>query len=209
MNRDIPKQFLLLAGKPLLMHSMQTFFQTFPEILIWVALPEDQFATWDRLCRQFSCTIPHTLVAGGPTRFHSVKNALETIPEEGLIAIHDGVRPMVTTTLIHHAFATARLKGNGVPVVPVNDSIRQVFAGTNQSVDRNSFVVVQTPQVFDSKVLKHAYTQPYSDTFTDDASVVESSGEQIFLVEGDKNNIKITHPRDLIIAEALFADSVV
>ncbi len=193
----------------MLMHSMQAFFQTFPEILIFVVLPEDQFPIWEGLCRQFSCTIPHTLVAGGPTRFHSVKNALETIPEDGLTAIHDGVRPMVTMTLIRHTFATARLNGNSVPVLPVNDSIRQIFAGSNRSVDRSGFVVIQTPQVFDSKVLKRAYTQPYSDYFTDDASVVEASGEQIFLVEGDKNNIKITHPRDLILAEALFTDNVV
>lgn len=203
MNRDMPKQFLLLAGKPMLMHSIQAFFQAFPNILIWVTLPEGQFDAWNNLCRQFQCTVPHALVVGGKTRFHSVKNALDAIPEDGMIAIHDGARPMITPNLIRHLFMTARLKGNAVPVVPVSDSIRQIDGAKNHSVDRNAFVVAQTPQVFSAKSIKHAYAQPYSPYFTDDASVVESSGEQIILVEGDVNNLKITHPHDLIIAEAL------
>ena len=204
MNTAVPKQFLLLAGKPLVMHSMQPFVDVFPEISLILVLPPDQFIFWQNLCREYAFNIPHQLVAGGKTRFHSVQNALKAITGEGLIAVHDGARPLISKNLIQRAFHTAELLGNCIPAVPVNDSFRKICGETSIPVDRNTLRMVQTPQVFDGASLKKAYEQDFQERFTDDAMVMESVGETIHLTEGDLSNIKITHPNDIVFAGRFF-----
>jgi len=203
MKAELPKQFLLLAGKPMLMHSMLSFVQTYPDIFLFLVLPAEQFGPWNELCHKFSFFIPHQLIGGGETRFHSVKNAMAVIPDDGLVAVHDGARPLVTPSLIRSVFETADRKGNCIPVIPVNESIRMISGPTSRPVNREEFALVQTPQVFSSSVIKKAYLRPYSEKFTDDATVAEAYGEQIYLIEGERSNIKITLPADLDIAEAL------
>ncbi|MEI7500593.1 MAG: 2-C-methyl-D-erythritol 4-phosphate cytidylyltransferase [Bacteroidota bacterium] len=207
MNAGIPKQFLILAGKPLLMHSMLAFNRAFPGITFVVGLPSDQFSPWNDLCSQYSFELPHLLVAGGKTRFHSVKQALSGLPGVGLVAIHDGVRPLVSEKLIHDAFKSAEGLGNCIPVLPLNESLRFLSGETSRQVDRTAYRLVQTPQVFYSANIKKAYEQPFQESFTDDATVAESFGETIHLIQGDPSNIKITHPYDLTIAEYLFKKS--
>jgi 2-C-methyl-D-erythritol 4-phosphate cytidylyltransferase len=208
MNAGTPKQFLLLAGKPLLMHSLRAFIQSYPDILLFLVLPIDQFNSWKELCRNYSFIIPHRLIAGGDTRFHSVKNALAVIPDDGLVAIHDGVRPLISPLLIHATFETARLRGNAIPVIPIHESIRLITGSTSWPVNREKYNIVQTPQVFHAASIKKAYCQPYSEKFSDDATVIEASGEQIHLLDGEKTNIKITFPQDIVIAEALFSSVI-
>ncbi len=206
MNAVIPKQFLILAGKPLLMHSMQAFSHTYPGINLVLALPSDQFSSWNTLCKAYDFDLPHLLVSGGNTRFHSVQQALTAIPGEGLVAIHDGVRPLVSESLIRSAFQTAEGLGNCIPVLPLTESLRMLTGALSQPVDRTAYRVVQTPQVFHAAVIKQAYNQPYQKHFTDDAMVAESMGETIHLIPGDPVNLKITHPYDLAVAEYLFAN---
>jgi 2-C-methyl-D-erythritol 4-phosphate cytidylyltransferase len=203
MLSGTPKQFLLLCGKPMLMHSLEAFDRAFPGMALVVALPENCFDLWNRLCTQFDFSLPHQLTAGGETRFHSVKNALAYLDGEGLVAIHDGARPLVSETLIRQCFLEAAAHGNAVPVIALTDSVRQISGETNQSVDRTLFRIVQTPQVFRADLIKNAYQQEYREQFTDDAMVIESMGESIHLADGDPVNIKITHPSDLAAAEAL------
>lgn len=201
MGKIIPKQFLELNGKPILMHTMEKFHQTFPTSEIIVALPNNQFDYWAMLCKKYSFTnISHQLVAGGKTRFESVKNALGLVKENALVAIHDGVRPLVSKETIITCFETAQKLGNAIPVVDVVDSIRYVNKNENKAVKRACYKAVQTPQCFQSSLIKNAYLQPFSDEFTDDASVLEKTGVTIHLVEGNKENIKITAPQDLLIA---------
>jgi len=207
MNAGIPKQFLLLRGKPMLMHSIKAFNTAYPGITLVLALPPDQFPAWETLCREYQFNVPHTLSAGGKTRFHSVRQALSVIPGEGLVAIHDGVRPLVSTTLIRQAFQTATKLGNCIPVIPLSESIRILKGETSLPVDRNVYRVVQTPQVFRVDMIKKAYEQPWEERFTDDATVAESIGETIHLIPGDPVNLKITHPSDLTVAESLFEKS--
>ena len=207
MNAGIPKQFLLLAGKPLLLYSIQAFTNACPGITIILALPPDQFSAWDTLCKQNAFTVPHKLSAGGVTRFHSVQQALSELPGEGLVAIHDGVRPLVSETLIRSAFMTAESLGNCIPVLPVNESLRRIMEDCSVPVDRSSFRAVQTPQVFFLATIKKAYEQSYQEMFTDDATVAESIGETIHMIPGDPVNLKITHPYDLAVAEYLIEKS--
>jgi len=207
MNAGIPKQFLILAGKPLLIYSIQAFANACPGITIVLALPPDQFSAWDTLCKQFAFTVPHKVSAGGITRFHSVQQALSELPDDGLVAIHDGVRPLVSETLIRNAFITAENLDNCVPVLPVNESLRMVTGNLSVPVDRSSFRVVQTPQVFFLAPIKKAYEQSYQERFTDDATVAESTGETIHMIPGDPVNLKITHPYDLAVAEYLIEKS--
>lgn len=203
MNAGIPKQFLLLGGKPVLMHSIESFSSSYSDITIILVLPAGQFSTWQALCDQHGFTLPHQVVEGGETRFHSVKNALSTILNAGLIAIHDGARPLISVSLIREAFLTARQLGNCIPVIPLNESLRKLENGGSQAVIRSGFCIVQTPQVFRSDIIKKAYEQKYREHFTDDATVVESIGEVIHLIDGDPVNLKITHPSDLAAAEAI------
>jgi len=205
MGSTVPKQFLLLQGKPILMHTIEKFKTTFPEIKIILALPNNQMDYWEALCKDHSFMISFQIIAGGETRFHSVKNALTLVQEEGIVAVHDGVRPLVSLLTISTCFNEAERHGNAIPVIDVIDSLRFVDKqeDSNKAVPRNCYKSVQTPQCFQSTLLLKAYEQELNVSFTDDASVVEQLGTTIHLVEGNKENIKITTTEDLIIAEAL------
>ncbi len=206
MGENIPKQFLELAGKPILMHTIEKFQNTFSEIKIILALPENQLDFWRELCFKYSFNkIPYQIVVGGKTRFDSVKNALTLITEQGIVAVHDGVRPLVSLATITNCFEQAKKSGTAVPVVDVVDSLRFVSKQdeTSKAVTRNCYKSVQTPQCFKAEIILKAYQQDFDESFTDDASVVEKLGYQIDLVEGNTENIKITSPVDIALAEAI------
>lgn len=205
MGQNIPKQFLELAGKPILMHTIEKFKLTFPELKIILALPENQIDFWEELCNKYAITdIEHQIVVGGKTRFLSVQNALNIISDEGVVAVHDGVRPLVSQNTIINCFEAAQKLGNAIPVIDLVDSIRYVSKTESQALNRSCYKSVQTPQCFQTTLLKKAYQQNFNDEFTDDASVVEKLGVKIHLVQGNKENIKITSPEDLIVAAAFF-----
>ena len=204
MGGPQPKQFLELAGRPVLMHTLEAFDRWDASARLIVVLPEDQIDTWKRLCEAHVFGRIHRVVAGGETRFHSVRNGLGAVASDGLIAVHDGVRPLVAPSVIAACFAAAADGGAAVPVVPVVESVREVDAdGGSRPVDRTRLRVVQTPQVFRADVLRDAYCLPYDPRFTDDASVVEASGVAVRLVPGNRENIKLTTPMDLLLAEQL------
>lgn len=207
MGENIPKQFLELNGKPILMHTIEKFYSTYPEAQIILALPENQFDFWEELCyKKEFIKIPHQIVVGGKTRFHSVQNALGLVKKEGIVAIHDGVRPLVSKTTIVNCFNAAEQHGNAILVVDVVDSLRHVNKTDNKAVKRSCYKIVQTPQCFQISLIKKAYQQEFTEAFTDDASVVEATGTKIHLVSGNKENIKITSPEDLIVAMAFIAE---
>lgn len=204
MGGPQPKQFLELAGRPVLMHTLEAFDRWDASARLIVVLPEDQIDTWKRLCEAHVFGRIHRVVAGGETRFHSVRNGLGAVASNGLIAVHDGVRPLVAPSVIAACFAAAADGGAAVPVVPVVESVREMDAnGGSRPVDRTRLRVVQTPQVFRADVLRAAYCLPYDPRFTDDASVVEASGVAVRLVPGNRENIKLTTPMDLLLAEQL------
>ncbi len=201
---ELPKQFLELGGRPVLMRTISAFGGGFSDVI--VTLPEGQMALWRELCERYGFAVPHRVVAGGETRWHSVKNALDSIGDISgvdIIAVHDGVRPLVTAEVIGRTVDAARRDGAAIPMVMLNDSVRQVEKGASHALDRSTLRAVQTPQVFDARVLMAAYGQPFESTFTDDASVVERAGHSVTLVEGDPQNLKITRPMDLALAEYL------
>ena len=201
---ELPKQFLELGGRPVLMRTISAFGGGFSDVI--VTLPEGQMTLWRELCERYGFAVPHRVVAGGETRWHSVKNALDSIGDISgvdIIAVHDGVRPLVTAEVISRTVEAARRDGAAIPVVMLNDSVRQVEKGASHALDRSTLRAVQTPQVFDARVLMAAYGQPFESTFTDDASVVERAGHSVTLVEGDPQNLKITRPMDLALAEYL------
>jgi 2-C-methyl-D-erythritol 4-phosphate cytidylyltransferase len=200
MNAALPKQFLLIDNKPLLMHTLQALHEAEPEANIVLVLPESHFQTWDKLCIDHSFNLKHRKVAGGQTRFESVKNGLSTITS-GLIAVHDGVRPLVSATTVARCFEAASNFGAAVPVVDANESVRFVDNHENRALNRASVKLVQTPQCFQFELMQKAFGQPYNEGFTDCASVLESDGVKIALVEGNVENIKITRPQDLPLAE--------
>lgn len=202
MGEDIPKQFLPLGGLPVLMHTIECFAAFDEGIKIVLVLPEDQFAYWKALCRKNEFSVAHTLVAGGETRYQSVKNGLSQIKTD-LVAVHDGVRPFVSHETIERCFHAALKHGAGIPVMQVVESIRKVEGGRSRMKPRQAYRTIQTPQVFRTSALKKAYELPFSPDFTDDASVMEAAGYEITLVEGNNENIKITSPFDLIVAEAI------
>ncbi|HRZ97473.1 MAG TPA: 2-C-methyl-D-erythritol 4-phosphate cytidylyltransferase [Paludibacter sp.] len=201
MNAEIPKQFLEIQGKPILMHTIEAFYRFDSHIQLILVLPAVQLKSWDMLCKKHAFSISHQIVTGGQTRFHSVKNGLEQVKGPSLVAVHDGVRPLVSTETIKRCFEAAEKFDAVVPVVDSVDSIRQITNNGSISVDRSFYKLVQTPQVFDAGLLKSAYEQEFSKLFTDDASVVEAFGKQIHLVEGNRENIKITTEIDLKMAE--------
>ena len=203
MNSDIPKQFLLLKERPILMHSIERFFNYNNDLNIILSLPEEFISYWKKLCKKYKFTIKHTVVKGGTTRFYSVKNALREIKDVGLVAVHDGVRPLVSSKTIENTYKTARLKGNAIASQDIYFSLRRTDNLKNCAVNRNNYKEIQTPQTFESDLLKKAYSSEYEESFTDDATVVEKLGLTINLVEGNPENIKITTKNDLIIAEAL------
>lgn len=204
MGTDIPKQFIELAGMPVLMRTIERFRAFDASIMIIIVLPEDQLGYWEELKKKYSFSIPCTAVKGGPARFFSVKNGLDKIEDDSIVAIHDGVRPLVSIDTIKRCFDAAQKFGNAVPVISPADSVRMITEKGNMPVNRQYLRIVQTPQVFDSKLIKKAYLQNYSPEFTDDASLLEKTGEAIHLVEGNRENLKITNPGDLAVAEALF-----
>ena len=214
MGTDIPKQFLPIGGKPVLMHTLQRFYdyaeqrqaagKTGLEIIL--VLPHEQQEFWQELCKKHGFTVPHRIADGGETRFHSSKNGLALIPDEaqGVVGIHDGVRPFVSLEVIDACFETARTQGAALPVLPVTDTLRHIAPdGTGKNVLRSDYRIVQTPQTFDIQLAKRAFRQPYSEAFTDDASVVEALGEKVMMVDGNRENIKLTTPYDLQMAEFL------
>ena len=203
MGANVPKQFLEIAGKPILLWTVERFIAFDPRIEIILVLPENQFETWQSLCEKFRFNACVKLAKGGKTRFQSVKNGLDEIHSEGIVFIHDGVRPLVSLTTLENCFKTAQEKGNALPVAPVVESIRKISGSDSKHTDRNEYRLVQTPQTFQAGIIKKAYWQPERDFFTDDASVCEAAGHKINLVEGNPENIKITNPIDLRIAEAL------
>ena len=203
MNSSVPKQFLKIKNEIILMKSMRAFYSFDPAIEIVLALPENQIEAWRELVKIESFEIKHDVVSGGASRFHSVKNALSVIGNDGFVAIHDGVRPLVSKQTIEATFEKVKESGNAIPYIDINDSIRFVDDQKNTSVDRTKYKSIQTPQVFDCILIKKAYEQEYSEKFTDDASVVESTGIKINLVKGNIENIKITTQVDLKLAEVL------
>ena len=203
MGGEMPKQFLLVSGKPILMHTVESFARVGEDFKFILVLPEAHFSTWNALVDEYNFTIPVTLVSGGAERFFSVKNAMDYVPEGALVAVHDGVRPFASEKTINEAFDVAAEKGAAVPVIDEVDSLRRVLNGASQAVNRSEYKRVQTPQVFQSTILKTAYNQEFSSLFTDDASVVESIGHAITLTTGNVENIKITTPHELLLAEAL------
>ena len=205
MGGKTPKQFLLLNGKPLLMHVLSIFRNFDPEMNIVMALPPDQVDEWEKLCLQYSFQAKVNIVHGGETRFHSVKNALDVISEDGVVAVHDGVRPFISHTLLDRCYTIAEKEGNAIPCIPVSESMREIDTRGNRQADRSKYVLIQTPQVFHTSILKKAYSQPYEDSFTDDASVIEKMGLSVCLVDGDTNNIKITTKTDLIMAGVMLS----
>jgi 2-C-methyl-D-erythritol 4-phosphate cytidylyltransferase len=203
MGTEIPKQFLELCGKPVLMHTISVFHDFDPESKIILVLPEDQLPFWKGLCLKHSFSLVHQVVSGGETRFHSVQNGLSQIDGEGIVFIHDGVRPLVSRETLGRCLETAQESGNAIPVLPVTESLRKLEGEQNISVDRSQYFSVQTPQTFRSNQILEAFQQDFDPAFTDDASVAEKAGFSIQMVEGNRENIKITTPTDLIIAEAL------
>ncbi len=208
MNAPVPKQFLEIAGKPVLMHTLEVFKNYDPVIELILVLPAGQIDFWKELCKKYAFEINHQIATGGETRFHSVKNGLKLVNLPSLVAVHDAVRPLVSIETISRCFNEAEKSGAAIPVIELNDSIRELFEENSKSVDRNKYRLIQTPQVFDSEILKKAYLQEYSSLFTDDASVVENAGTKINLVEGNRENIKITTEHDLIFAEMIMRQNV-
>lgn len=206
MGASVPKQFLEVAGRPILRHTAERFLEYDPDIKVIFVLPSEWKQYWKEYCDKNYFIEKFSMADGGITRFHSVKNALEQIPAGALVAVHDGVRPIVSKELIFKLFDIAEKDGAVIPVVPLVDSIRELCRdGGSRVADREKYVAVQTPQIFKSEILKAAYNLPYQKSFTDDASVVETFGQKISLCQGDRENIKITTPFDLKVAEAILS----
>lgn len=200
MNSEIPKQFIPLLGKPVLMHTIEAFYysELRPEILL--VLSRNFHPFWNELCLKYDFSIPHQVIEGGAERFYSVKNAVDTIDDESVTAVHDAVRPVVDNELITRCFSEAQVHKAVVPVIESRDSLRKKENDTTSAIAREEILIVQTPQVFESSLLKKAYEQNYSKDFTDDASVVEKAGGKIHITSGDFKNIKVTYPEDLEVA---------
>ena len=206
MGGDVPKQFQLVGGRPVLMHTLQQFRNAIADLQIILVLPREQQDYWRERCRQYEFGVEHCVADGGQTRFHSVKNGLALIPdgEEGIVGVHDGVRPFASADLIRRCYAAAVEAEAVVPAVPVVESLRHEERG---AIDRKGYRLVQTPQTFSIPLLKAAYRQAYLEAFTDDASVVEAYGHRVAMIDGIRENIKLTTPFDMVVAEALLAES--
>jgi len=209
MGGDVPKQFLPVGGKPVLMRTIERFAAADSSLNIILVLPAAHREWWHELCSDHSFAVAHTVVDGGATRYESSQRGLAAIPAtaRGLVAIHDGVRPFVSAATIGRCFSAARLTGAAIPVLPLTDSLRHLDGGGgSHNVTRGDYRVVQTPQVFDIGVARRAFGAAYDSAFTDDASVVEASGHAVTMVDGNRENIKLTTPFDLIVAEALLKE---
>jgi 2-C-methyl-D-erythritol 4-phosphate cytidylyltransferase len=207
MNSEIPKQFLLLNGEPVLSMTIRAFYQYNPEMKFIIVLPPDQIEYWKTLCKTYKLNIDHTIAEGGRTRHHSVKNAMKEIRPGCLVAVHDGVRPLLSTSLIRSCFIKAGKMGNAVPAIELSESLRQLKKDKNTSVNRSGYRLIQTPQVFNSDLLIEAFRQPYRKSFTDEASLVEAAGYMIHLVDGQRENIKLTTTLDMCIASAIITEN--
>ena len=212
MGASVPKQFLMLGGVPILQMTISKFVNSVPGLKVVTVLPEDYIGLWKEKCYENNFIVPQTLVSGGLTRFHSVANALEKVPDGAIVAVHDGVRPFVSKSLLRRLFAEAEANKGVVPAVPCVDTLRPVRRSDNGKelirlddapVDRSRLFAVQTPQIFHSEILKRSYDQAYDVSFTDDASVVEKAGFPVKYIEGERLNIKITTPEDLSLAEVV------
>ncbi len=206
MGTDTPKQFLLLKQKPLLWYTLHTFLASFNDLQIILVLPETCIAEGDSICRDLNGKERILITKGGATRFNSVQNGLQLITEPSVVFVHDGVRCLVTTDLINRCYEQAIVKGSAIPAVAATDSIRIAHKNMHTVADRNSVRIIQTPQTFLSTILLPAFQTPYQESFTDEATVVEASGKEVFLIEGDYENIKVTRPADLLIAEKIVAE---
>lgn len=204
MGGNIAKQFIELGGKPVILHAVEAFLSLSFPVEIILVLPSSYREYWKDLCAERHLTFSHILVSGGITRFHSVKNALKYVTKDAVVAIHDGVRPFISKDFLESLYKMAEEKDAVVPVVKGVDSMRMLIGeGKSELVDRDKYVMVQTPQVFKSDLILEAYKQAYTPLFTDDATVVENIGKSVFLTEGKVYNIKITKPEDLILAQAI------
>ena len=209
MGAEVPKQFLPLAGRPIVAHTLAAFHSWRPTLSIVLVLPQDHIEYWQALVAELNFIVPHRVVAGGASRFASVQCGVKALGQvSGIVGVHDGVRPLVRAEVMARCFKAAVDRRGAVPVVPVIDSLRQVSDSSSEIVDRSAFVRVQTPQCFQAEILWDAYAQSEQAHFTDSASVVESLGHKVALVEGDERNIKVTTPSDLIVAEALLAQLI-
>ena len=203
MGGDIPKQFLPICGKPVLMRTLEAFHAYDASMHLILVLPVSQQAYWKQLCEEYQFDLAHEIADGGETRFHSVKNGLSLVKEDGLVGVHDGVRPFVSQEVIARCYEEALSLKAVIPVIGVVETVRHLSEEGSETVPRDQYKLVQTPQVFDSVLLNQAYQQPYTELFTDDASVVEALGKEVHLVEGNRENIKLTTPFDLKLAELL------
>jgi 2-C-methyl-D-erythritol 4-phosphate cytidylyltransferase len=204
MKGDVPKQFMLLLGKPVVQYSIEAFHTYDPSIQIVLVIHPDYLLFWEKQCHEFHISVPFRVVKGGETRFDSVKNGLDTIDDEdGFVAVHDAARPVINTDFIDSIFTEAAIHGSAMPGIPLNDTIRVIEGDASRQLDRTFLRAMQTPQVFKISELKRAYSQPYLPVFTDDASVMQSAGFPLHLSEGRPGNIKITHASDIALAEVL------
>ena len=203
MGHHRPKQFLEVGGKPVLMHTLECFHGYDPGMELVIVLPANHFKLWSDLCKTHHFTLPFRLVKGGDTRFHSVKNGLSVIGDDGIVFIHDGVRPLVSDDTLKRCEEAALLHGNAIPAVLVSESVRWSDGNTSHPVDRSNLFLIQTPQTFKTSLIRRAYDREYHPGFTDDASVLEEYGEIPHLVEGNRENIKITWPCDLVYATCM------
>ncbi len=206
MRTDKPKQFLLLHQKPLLWYTMHTFLTAFDDLQIILVLPKNNIEEGEKICKDLGSEKRVVITEGGITRFHSVQNGLPYITEPAIVFVHDGVRCLVTQELIQRCYHQAITKGSAIPAVTATDSIRMIDEQDHHVINRNNIRIIQTPQTFQSHILLPAFEQPYDDNFTDEATVVEASGELVYLIEGDYNNIKITRPVDMLIAEKILSE---
>jgi 2-C-methyl-D-erythritol 4-phosphate cytidylyltransferase len=203
MKSEVPKQFVELNGKPLLMHTIDAFSLNHQIDQINLVIPNGYMGFWKELCEKHHFHASLNIIEGGPQRYHSVKRGLSMIPNNALVAIHDAVRPFITKELLSTGFKIAIKKGNAIPAIVIKESIREVSGSLSKAIDRNVFKIVQTPQFFHTSLIKKAYLQPFNEQFTDDATILEASGQQIYLFDGTPSNIKITTPDDLKLAELL------
>ena len=203
MGGDIPKQFLPVCGKPVLMRTMEAFHTYDAAIHVILVLPVSQQAYWKELCQEYQFSLSHDVANGGDTRFHSVMNGLALVEGNGLVGVHDGVRPFVSQEVIARCYEEAEACKAVIPVIDVVETVRHLTEEGSETVPRDRYKLVQTPQVFEVELLRRAYQQTYTDLFTDDASVVEALGEKVYLVKGNRENIKLTTPFDLKLAEML------
>jgi 2-C-methyl-D-erythritol 4-phosphate cytidylyltransferase len=203
MGATVPKQFLLLKEKPVLWHTLQTFLRAYGDMQVILVLPKEKISEGEKIVKDLAAESKITITAGGDTRFRSVQNGLAYITEPSVVFVHDGVRCLVSKDLIERCYAQALDKGSAIPAIAATDSIRIVQDDTHTVADRNQIRIIQTPQTFLSSILLPAFQTEYKDSFTDEATVVESAGQKVFLIEGEYENIKITRPADLLIAERI------